>query len=189
MIHIKKSASPAILREQGDNWQRAWMQELASNSPTLGPLKHYKHAEVIEALWHEARNKCAYCESPLSLKTCDVEHFLPKPQYPQHVFRWENLLGVCVTCNAHKANFDCGAKPIVNPTKDCPLNYFSFEFEYMSISPSAPDRMVAQRTIEVLALNRPKLLEQRATALSQSTIPWSLELPFSACLKSHQSKP
>ena len=44
---------------------------------------------------------CAYCEVPL-LTQVDVEHVVPKSEYPTLALRWDNFLAACTACNSRK---------------------------------------------------------------------------------------
>jgi hypothetical protein len=81
----------------------------------------YKDRCAKRTLLSFFHNKCAYCESPLTMKSCDVEHFRPKgrvstennkpvgrtvggkfekhPGYYWLAYDWGNLLPSCVSCN------------------------------------------------------------------------------------------
>lgn len=48
-------------------------------------------------------NYCSYCESPIS-GLLEVEHILPKSQYPLYSTKWENFLLACSACNIKKSN-------------------------------------------------------------------------------------
>jgi uncharacterized protein (TIGR02646 family) len=44
---------------------------------------------------------CAYCELPLH-DPSQVEHVLPKSEYPTFALTWENFLSACIGCNSRK---------------------------------------------------------------------------------------
>ncbi len=44
---------------------------------------------------------CAYCEVPL-LTQVDVEHAVPKSEYPTLALSWTNFLAACTACNSRK---------------------------------------------------------------------------------------
>jgi hypothetical protein len=51
-------------------------------------------------LLKESRNKCAYCETPVTVTAYgDVEHFRPKSQYWWLAYSYENYLPSCIVCN------------------------------------------------------------------------------------------
>lgn len=61
---------------------------------------------IKSALLAMSHNKCAYCECKLDeeSKYMEVEHFLPKDDYPNQVVDWNNLLPSCKRCNTKKGN-------------------------------------------------------------------------------------
>lgn len=44
---------------------------------------------------------CAYCELPLKGQF-DVEHMMPKSEYPLFALDWDNFVGACGSCNTRK---------------------------------------------------------------------------------------
>lgn len=53
----------------------------------------------------EQRGKCAYCRSPVSLRSasnCHVEHIVPKSKYLSFIFEAKNLCVACADCNEIK---------------------------------------------------------------------------------------
>ena len=51
-------------------------------------------------LLRESRNKCAYCETPVTVTAYgDVEHFRPKSVYWWLAYSYENYLPSCIVCN------------------------------------------------------------------------------------------
>ena len=173
MIKINKITAPATLQHQGQCWQKDWTdilvtyggQELVPDE-VLAPLKHYRHPDIVQALFTESGGKCVYCESLVEPTDYDVEHFLPKPLYPSVVFSWENLLAVCKNCNALKANFDNGRRPIVNPSSHDPKQWFSFNGPIIVLADEVPDPTIATLTIKLLQLNRTELVSGRNGVLA-----------------------
>ncbi len=110
--------------------------------------------------------RCMYCSGS---EASQVEHYRPKAVYPDRTFEWDNLLWVCGTCNQFKGNrFDEGTPPI-NPIDD-PVweHFFIDEFgnlcaKWDSTANDLDPR--AQRTIELLGLDREALQETRLARL------------------------
>lgn len=75
--------------------------------PKYGTFEHYKNYEVVERLWADFNNKCAYCEGPVEKGTSQVEHYRPKGSikdsdhcgYWWLAHEWTNLLPTCPPCN------------------------------------------------------------------------------------------
>jgi uncharacterized protein (TIGR02646 family) len=63
----------------------------------------------VEALYKKAAaplldalgSFCAYCEVPLT-GAIDVEHMIPKSEYPTFALEWENFVAACGACNIRK---------------------------------------------------------------------------------------
>ena len=83
--------------------------------------------ELVSALRAMSDGKCAYCEC---VDPRDVEHFYPKSRHPERMFRWDNLLFVCKTCNLDKNEqlpMD-GAQPLlIEPSVEDPARFFSWD--------------------------------------------------------------
>lgn len=90
----------------------------------------YRERNAKKTLLSSFHNKCAYCESPLTMKECDVEHYRPKagvakmdyvfkgktfraqdephPGYYWLAYDWTNLLPSCIACNRLGDNYGKG---------------------------------------------------------------------------------
>lgn len=162
--------------EHEDTWTQAFVEACricgswsAVPREQADSLKHYKLPGIREALWRGSFGKCAYCDSPVSLKEVEVEHFLPKPAYPQFSFDWDNFLPVCSPCNANKANEDVGKRPIVDPSIDDPESFFCYVGARIipanHLSGEALEK--ARFSIDLLGLNRESLITSRSKHLEQ----------------------
>lgn len=82
---------------------------------------------IKSALLAMSHNKCAYCECKLDeeSKYMEVEHFLPKDDYPNQVVDWNNLLPSCKRCNTKKRKHDSNIEPIINPANDTPSEHLA----------------------------------------------------------------
>jgi uncharacterized protein (TIGR02646 family) len=107
--------------------------------------------------------KCAYCEQ---IAAEDIEHFYPKSDYPNRMFRWDNMLRACKNCNqAKRDRFPCerGCPLLLDPCEDEPLDYFAWDFTTgaMGASPEPNRKMRARTTERMFALNHEPLREAR----------------------------
>ena len=129
----------------------------------------YRHDDVKNSLFNCSHHKCAYCETKPYGGYLEVEHFLPKSLYPELTLKWDNLLPSCEECNNNKSTHDTGLETIINPCQIDPEPYFNYEF--LSIYPSdyAPNSELAERTIQVCNLNRPRLVKARMEILEALT--------------------
>ncbi|MEH7745337.1 HNH endonuclease [Neobacillus drentensis] len=90
---------------------------------------------ITQPLLEMSNSKCAFCECYLEEegKYLQVEHYYPKSIYPDKVVEWGNLLPICGRCNVKKGDHDTGINPIVDPTKNNPLDHFEFSFSEFRI--------------------------------------------------------
>lgn len=61
---------------------------------------NYESNKILkEELLKMSNNECVYCGKKISLSNLDVEHFLPKAEFPYLAYSYLNLLPSCKTCN------------------------------------------------------------------------------------------
>ncbi|MGR0329632.1 HNH endonuclease [Bacillus cereus] len=96
MIHLPRPNCPSKLTDEVKT--KLTQDFITSGSSVWG--KSY----IKSALLEMSHNKCAYCECRLDeeSKYMEVEHFLPKDDYPKLVVDWNNLLPSCKRCNGKK---------------------------------------------------------------------------------------
>lgn len=63
---------------------------------------NYRHADILEAIKNDFKNKCYICEwkNPTSI---NVEHFIPHKGDKDLKFSWDNLFWSCYHCNITKS--------------------------------------------------------------------------------------
>lgn len=74
-----------------------------------------------------SRQRCMYC---CDSHGTDIEHFWPKQQYPERMFRWPNLLLCCTECNRFKRQqfpLENGSPLLVDPTSEDPWQFLDFD--------------------------------------------------------------
>lgn len=71
-------------------------------------------ARIIDDLRPKQENKCCYCRAELGfdIKAVDIEHVIPKSQYPKFTFHAKNLALSCPGCNTSKGKKNVLGKPI-----------------------------------------------------------------------------
>jgi hypothetical protein len=106
----------------------------------------------------------------VNAKTAD--HFYPKERYPKRMFRWPNLLLCCAECNPAKGSFFpfANRRPVlVDPTRDDPADYFTWDFMtgamVESLDPVRRARAVATR--DQLKLDEGPLRDERRVHLNR----------------------
>lgn len=73
------------------------------------------------------RERCMYCSDSHGT---DIEHFWPKADYPERLFRWLNLLLCCAECGRLKGNrfpLDGVSPLLVDPTAEDPWEFLDFD--------------------------------------------------------------
>lgn len=80
-----------------------------SNKPKLQENKDCfasKNKRILkEALISDVNERCSYCaEENISTSGGEIDHFLPKSNFPSQKCEWTNLFWSCGKCNKHKLN-------------------------------------------------------------------------------------
>jgi uncharacterized protein (TIGR02646 family) len=109
------------------------------------------------------RERCMYCSDSHG---ADIEHFWPKAVYPEHLFRWWNLLLCCTECGRFKGKrfpLDDGVPMLLDPTGEDPWTHLDFDpttgnvvASFNAIIGAWSTRGTA--TVEVLKLDRREAL-------------------------------
>ena len=162
MIRIELGAEPQILVQNSESWGREY--ELAIANGDANKPQRYRHKDIREALRHETRGKCAYCESLFEhVSFPNIEHILPKSKAPLLVCVWSNLTLACSRCNTSKSDFYEERAPLLNPYID------TVDVELTFHGPMVIDRSDrAKLTISILKLNRSDLLFRRHERLAEA---------------------
>lgn len=175
MIHISRTAKPAVLAKNEGKWLAAVRAATPGTDRKLA-LNKYRHKKVLLALKDMFHGKCAYCESMIAhVSYPQIEHFHPKdgPNGDETLaFAWDNLLLACGICNG--ASFKgtqfpgfADGGPLINPCVDDPDDHFDFTYDRATrladVIPKTPRGQISER---ILGLNR---LELRAYRSRQVT--------------------
>jgi uncharacterized protein (TIGR02646 family) len=153
--------------------------------------------EIVSSIHRLFKGKCAYCERLISGTTGTVDHFRPLDNATQMgvrtsqygadyygwlAYEWRNFFLACSECDKRKSNVfpvdndrratllsswdeanSLESGTLLNPCEDNPQEHLSFTLEGYAL-PLSPR---AEKTIHVLALNRPKLIARRARRIAQ----------------------
>lgn len=178
MIFVKRGKEPLVLKNNKAKWLSEYLTAL--NSYKVNPTKNnkkiigdkevkYKQAEVKRTLKTMFADKCVYCESHIGhVSYGHIEHYKPKVKYPKQCFKWNNFLLGCEVCNGAQYK---GIKfpqkkengPLVNPTKENPEAYFTFEYDPSTGTANVLGKNLRGDTSEkILGLNRPGLIRHRS---------------------------
>lgn len=161
MIALKKLAEPDSLKRNKEKWTSELLAAiLAGNKKQINnKKKKYNQKDVKAQLKKETQEKCAYCESRVTVVAHgDIEHVTPKSIEPEQTFEWENLTFACQICNQHKS----AKQGIFDPYND-PVREFAF-FASPFLSGKS---LKSKKTIIELDLNRPELIEDRTAHIGE----------------------
>jgi uncharacterized protein (TIGR02646 family) len=150
----------------------AWKDELApGHTPGWAEIPSAAKRALKEALLHEQGFLCCYCERRMDAGSSHIEHLQPQSLAPALSFAYTNLLASCQGEGAlRKTPSTCGqvrgsrALPIHPLMPDCGA-HFVFRSSG-TIEPEPSRRAAAAQTIEVLALDHPRLNRLRREALA-----------------------
>ncbi len=159
MIEVPKGPIPSILQRKAYIWKTEYCTAIKKWKKGEGekPRPNYNKPEIKTALKRDFHNKCAYCESKISHQQFgDVEHFKPKEKFCNLTYEWDNLLLSCQICNNTKRDKFPLKNKIINPVKENPEPFFSFE-NIGSLVKIKPNNKRAANSIEIMNLNRDDL--------------------------------
>lgn len=199
MIPVTRSAEPVVLQRNGLRWltalqsalqnQQQLEQNQNSSATQVKQAKQfvrkaqskYGNEQIKSALASMFQDKCAYCESKISVITYGaIEHFRPKSRYPDLTFTWSNLLLACDRCNdaGHKGDqfpVDEDGQPLlIDPTdpQTDPQEHLEFVWDGVARLASIYGRDDRGRTVErVFDLNgsrdRQSLMQHRSQVVAK----------------------
>lgn len=76
---------------------REWILEANENS--YKKLNTESKKKLQQSLFQQYGRYCAYCEIPITSTNPDIEHILPKAQFPALQMYWFNFVPACKICN------------------------------------------------------------------------------------------
>lgn len=166
MIKLQKLPEPQILIDNGAEWTRQHLENIANGVESTSYLKsRYNQKSIKDQIVKETAGKCAYCESQLRhIHHGDIEHIFPKSLDESKRFEWNNLTLACEICNQNKSNTPI--ESLVDPYTMDPSDHFYFAG---SIILETSDNGLNAKVI--LDLNRPALIERRQLELEKIASP------------------
>ena len=187
MRFIKKGAEPAALRKfkAGNN--------RTSEVLTYSALPADVRSDLYASMLTEQGNLCAYTMMPIGRSAGDaqrdfhIEHIQPRSRYPERQLAYDNLV-LCAPGPRHsepgfgarqKGDGDVGDANFVSPLNVSCERRLSFAISG-AVRPEKPDDAAAARTIDLLALNHPSLIDARSQALKAQGLGPSARKPISA---------
>lgn len=177
MHACRRGAAPELLTRHGAEIGAEYARRRAESPtyrfqwPQRNGQKLYDVARA--ALAEMTAQRCSYCDGyPLSATGKDeIDHFRPKTraEFYELVSAWENLFLICTSCNGAKR--DRWEPSLLRPDDATYAfdHYFLFNFGTGALEPApdiaAAERVRAQRTIEILDLNRAGACTARLAAI------------------------
>lgn len=172
MRHVRRDPLPsatqaALDRRQADADLKRTVGRLDINATWDGARKTKPLKTALAQLKAMAgsRERCMYCGDSHGT---DIEHFRPKTPYPEHLFRWPNLLLCCTECGRFKGDrfplASDGRPLLLDPSRDNPWDHLDFDpdthafvarFDPLTNAPSVRGLV----TVDALQLDRREALE------------------------------
>jgi uncharacterized protein (TIGR02646 family) len=190
MKNVRKSPEIEELKKYKNQYSsqfRRWKQ-LKKNKDTFDSIR--------DTLASDQKGLCAYCEMSLHENNRSVEHFIPCNQSTKennHDLDWQNMLAICLPpggvkdddlqnsnlphnspCCGKKKDGEIPDSRLLNPLTLPTSRLFKFSSEDGEIKPNEIACLKAgipienvQFTIDILALNVPRLKDQRLVVIDE----------------------
>lgn len=157
MIKLAKGRMPDVLAENAAAWTAEYADALAAGAPISDTIRYrYRHRSIKSAVRSESFGKCIYCEKRDA--PGEIDHLEPVVSRPTLIVTWTNLGFCCKPCNTNKGGYYAPAEPLINPFVDDPSQHL---FVFGPLIRSQIGSQMGFRTVLVLELNRPELIERR----------------------------
>lgn len=173
MIRIARGPAPDLLHQHGPQIGREYAARRREDPAYRYQWPHRGGQPLYDvvrgALRTMSDDRCSYCDGhPIDAVGEDqIDHFCPKswPEFFELVCTWTNLFLTCNACN--KAKLDTWHELLLRPdAADYSFErYFEYRFVTGELRPNAAaspqDQARADKTIELLHLNRPGACKMR----------------------------
>ena len=118
------------------------------------PFVAAKYSGYQSPLFDTIGGYCSYCEMPLP-HDVEIEHKLPKKQFPAYAHDWQNLLLSCKNCNASRRKTLSNYHKHYWPDLHNPFYYLDFSNGLVRIKNGLNSRQLAkiQNTIDLVKLD------------------------------------
>ena len=178
MREFERKVIPSCLSNKYSNTSKTFQQDRTER--WLKRVKKHKIEEIksISFNWYKldkslvpllkemTQGHCAFCDRKFSEDdSVEIEHFIPKINFPESAFEWENLFPICRKCNSKK-----GEKHNEGLLKPDSKNYKfhkHFSFENIKTCKIIPKSTEAEITKKIYDLNRSTLLKARKKELEE----------------------
>ncbi len=187
MRFIKKGSEPAALRKFKAENKRT--PEVLTYSALRADIR----SDLYACMLAEQGKLCAYTMAPIGRGPADarrdfhIEHIQPRSRYPERQLDYDNLV-LCAPGSENagvefgarrKSDADASDANFVSPLNASCETRLKFGVNG-AVAPSDAGDQAASRTIDLLALNHPSLLDARRQALKAQGLGPSARKPISA---------
>lgn len=124
-------AAAEYLDKQQTAADRAFRRGILNAVKAWASLTRSMHIRALRRLLGQMAGpgeRCMYC---VDSHGSDIDHFWPKTPYPQHMFRWPNLLLCCTECGRFKGTKfprqDNGQPLLIDPSTENPWDHLDFD--------------------------------------------------------------
>lgn len=166
MIQVNRGLAPQGFEEDATALWQEYQQQTDLTASQFWAKKRRKIKGYADQLHQKLHEKCVYCEyKPTGNSGIEIEHYRPLSieAFESDMFKWNNWLSACQTCNRIKGvNFPiCDAIPcLIDPASENPEVSLGFIRESI-----LPKNARGKESIELLELNRIGLVEKRVAHL------------------------
>lgn len=121
MIQLAQEQKPKQLTEKR---QAQFVKKYKKDKSSVWRRKY-----IQDALRKSSSNKCAYCETDVSVKAqyMEVEHYYCQHHFSDLVVDWDNLLPSCKRCNNAKSDHNVAVEPLINPYFQNPADHIEVQ--------------------------------------------------------------
>lgn len=166
MRHIERLPIPGILASKHMEWQQKYDEKLKSQPGARPDSSKYAHKDIRRQLMSMSYGKCFYCESILSNKPKEVDHFIEVAVDRSKAYSWDNLYLACLNCNDKIPHNKISVNDALDPCRDSDETIkanISFDNEFIVTVPGSP---LGLNTIKKFRLNDEQLDNKRAKWLN-----------------------
>jgi uncharacterized protein (TIGR02646 family) len=165
MKYISKQTEPQRFSE----WKK---EQQETPNYRYGNLQNPEKKELHQSLLQEQGHICCYCQIRIELSNSHIEHLKPQSSHPNDDLEYGNLLASCQGENEGSRKPEhCGHKrgnellSITPLDIDCEDAFLYTDDGQILANPNGANPHSADKTIEQLGLNIPKLTRMRASVV------------------------
>ena len=166
MIHIERTAKPAVLVENEVRWQEEYEAEIKIKPGCRPRPSRYRHPKILEALRDMSYNKCFYCEKSLKGESGEIDHHIEVGIDCKGAYAWDNLVLSCDNCNNKKDHNRIPVDEALDPCRDSNEKIRSHLTFVDEIIMPKENSQIGRKTIDKYRLSTERLDYQRMRRLN-----------------------